>query len=60
MDLYILTTVIWVGCFIVVAVDSTYRRISPVFWRVASLFGGPFALLAYSLIREGLGIKQGK
>ena len=43
---------IWVGCFIVVAVDSAYRRISPVFWRLAALFGGPFALLAYSLVRE--------
>lgn len=60
MDYYILVTVIWVGCFIVVAVDSAYRRISPVFWRLAALFGGPFALLAYSLIRERSGREQGK
>jgi drug/metabolite transporter (DMT)-like permease len=60
MDFYILITVIWVGCFIVVAVDSAYRRISPVFWRMAALFGGPFALLAYSLIRERSGRKQGE
>jgi drug/metabolite transporter (DMT)-like permease len=60
MDFYILVTVIWVGCFIVVAVDSAYRRISPVFWRLAALFGGPFALLAYSLVRERSGRKQGE
>ena len=46
---------IWVGSFLVVAVDSAYRRISPVFWRLAALFGGPFALLAYGLIREKVG-----
>ena len=43
---------IWVGCFIVVAVDSATRGISPVFWRLAALFGGPFALLAYGIVRE--------
>ncbi len=52
MDLYILAIIIWVGSFIVVAVDSAFRRLSPVFWRLAALFGGPFALLAYSLVRE--------
>jgi hypothetical protein len=60
MDFYILITVIWVGCFMVVAVDSAYRRISPVFWRMAALFGGPFVLLAYSLVRERSGREQGK
>lgn len=43
---------IWVGCFLVVAIDSAYKRISPVFWRLAALFGGPFALLAYGVVRE--------
>ncbi len=43
---------IWVGCFIVVAVDSAVRGISPVFWRLAALFGGPFALMAYGIVRE--------
>lgn len=52
MDLYLLTTIIWVGCFLVVAIDSAFRNISPVFWRLAALFGGPFALLAYGLVRE--------
>ena len=52
MQLYIMAVCVWVGCFIVVAVDSAYRHISPVFWRLAALFGGPFALLAYSLVRE--------
>jgi len=49
---------VWVGCFLVVAVDSAFRGISPVFWRLAALFGGPFALLAYGLIRERAEKKQ--
>ena len=52
MDLGILAIIIWLGCFVVVAVDSAFQRISPVFWRLAALFGGPFALLAYGLVRE--------
>jgi hypothetical protein len=52
IDVGILTICIWLGCFLVVSVDSVYRKISPVFWRLASLFGGPFALLAYGIIRE--------
>ena len=48
---------IWVGCFLVVAIDSAYRGISSWFWRLAALVGGPFALLAYSLIREKAGKK---
>jgi len=52
MNIGIMLVVVWVGCFLVVAIDSAYRKISPVFWRLAALFGGPFALLAYSLIRE--------
>ena len=51
MDLGILTVAIWVGCFIVVAVDSAFKNISPVFWRLAALVGGPFALLAYGMVR---------
>ena len=47
--------VIWVGCFLLVAIDSAMRGISPVFWRLAALVGGPFALLAYALIRERAG-----
>ncbi len=57
-DLAILTTVIWAGSFAVVAVDSVARGISPWFWRFASLFGGPLALVAYGIIRE-MGGKQG-
>jgi hypothetical protein len=60
MNWYILPSIIWVGCFLVVAIDSTYRRISPVFWRLAALFGGPFTLLSYSLIRERGGKTQEK
>ena len=60
MDLYtlfVLGPVIWVGSFLVVAVDSAMRGISPVFWRLAALFGGPFALLAYGLVRTQAGNK---
>ena len=52
MDYYILVTVIWVGCFVVVAIDSAFKGISPWFWRLAALFGGPFTLLAYCFFRE--------
>jgi hypothetical protein len=51
-DWSILFLIVWLGCFLVVSVDSTYRKISPFFWRVAALFGGPFTLLAYGLVRE--------
>lgn len=51
MDFTILIIIIWVASFTVVAVDSAFRKISPVFWRLAALAGGPFVLLAYSLIR---------
>ena len=51
MSLIILGTIMWVGCFLLVSIDSAYQRISPVFWRLASLFGGPFALVAYGVVR---------
>ncbi len=57
MDLGILVISIWLGCFVLVAVDSALRRISPVFWRLAALVGGPFALLAYGIVRESAGKK---
>jgi hypothetical protein len=56
-ELSILMIIMWVGSFAVVAVDSAYRGISPVFWRMAGLFGGPFALLAYGLVRSKVGGK---
>lgn len=52
IDLGILALVIWIGCFVVVSVDSAYKKIDPVFWRLAALFGGPFTLIAYGIIRE--------
>ena len=52
MDLGILVISIWLGCFALVAVDSVLRRVSPVFWRLAALVGGPFARLAYGIVRE--------
>ena len=57
MDLDIIAVIVWVGCFVVVSVDSALRGVSPWFWRVATLFGGPFALLAYGLAREQGGKK---
>ena len=55
MDLGIIIIVIWLGCFLLVATDSAFRRISPVFWRLAALIGGPFTLLAYGIVREMVG-----
>jgi hypothetical protein len=52
MDLGILAIFVWLGCFLVVAVDSAMRGISPLFWRLAALVGGPFVLLAYGIVRE--------
>ena len=52
MDFGILVIGIWLACFLLVAVDSELRGISPVFWRLATLVGGPFALIAYGLVRE--------
>ena len=52
IDIGILAIFIWLGSFLVVAVDSAFRGISPVFWRLAALVGGPFALLAYGVVRE--------
>ena len=57
MDLDIIAVIVWVGCFVVVSVDSALRGVSPWFWRVAALFGGPFTLLAYGLAREQGGKK---
>ena len=58
MDLGILAIFIWLGCFVVVAVDSVMRGVSPVFWRLAALVGGPFALLAYGIVRELAGKRR--
>ena len=52
VDFFWVAVGIWAGCFVVVAIDSAYRRISPWFWRLAGLVGGPFALLAYGIVRE--------
>jgi hypothetical protein len=52
MNLSIFTLVVWVGCFAVVAIDSAYKKTSPIFWRLAGLFGGPIALAVYAWKRE--------
>jgi len=51
-QLVIIATIIWVGSFVVVSIDSVMRGISPIFWRMASLFGGPFSVVAYGIVRE--------
>ena len=51
IDLGFVAVFVWLGCFMLVAVDSVLRGISPVFWRLATLVGGPFALLAYGMVR---------
>ena len=52
IDVGILALTIWIGCFILVAIDLAWRGLSPVFWRLSGLVGGPFALLAYGTVRE--------
>jgi len=52
MELSNIVLAIWGGCFVVVTVDSGWRKINPVFWCLASLVGGPFALMAYGIVRE--------
>jgi hypothetical protein len=52
MDWGIAMVVIWVGCFGVVAIDAAYKKTSPIFWRLAGLFGGPIALAVYAWKRE--------
>jgi len=52
MDLGVLAIIVWFGCFLVVSIDSAFRGISPVFWRLAALVGGPFVLLAYGVVRH--------
>ena len=52
MDLVHMVQIIWFGCFVLVTVDSGWRKINPVFWCLASLLGGPFALLAYGIVRD--------
>jgi len=58
MDLDILVIGVWLGCFLVVSVDSALRGLSPVFWRLAALVGGPFGLLAYGITRELIGKRR--
>ena len=55
MGLDVLAIGIWLCCFLLVAIDSAFRGISPWFWRLAGLVGGPFALLAYGIVREQAG-----
>jgi len=57
MDFTIL--IIWLGCFLVVAIDSAFRGISPVFWRLAALVGGPLPCLPIACFASTIGRNRG-
>jgi len=52
IDLGILVIAIWLSYSVLVAIDLARHGLSPVFWRLSGLVGGPFALLAYGIARE--------
>ena len=58
IDLGILLIVILFACFLVVAINSAFRGISHMFWRLATLFGYPLVLLNYGIVRELIGKKK--
>ena len=43
---------VWLICIIWVAIDSGQRRISPVFWSLATVLSGPLGLVAYGIVRN--------
>jgi len=52
IDVGILVIAISLSYSILVAIDLAGHGLSPVFWRLYGLVGGPFTLLAYSIARE--------
>ena len=60
MDWQYLFFFAWFGSFLLISIDSAIQKIGPVFWRLAGLFGGPFALIAYGIAREQSIRKSGK
>ena len=49
---------IWLACIIWVAIDAGQRRISPIFWPLATVISGPLGLLAYGVVRELVSKKE--
>ena len=49
---------IWLACIIWVAMDAGQRRISPIFWPLATVVSGPLGLLAYGVVRELVSKKE--
>ena len=49
---FILGLLVWLICIIWVAIDSGQKRISPVFWSLATVLSGPLGLVAYGIVRE--------
>ena len=57
IDVCIFVIAIWLSYSVLVAIDLARHGLSPVFWRLSGLVGGPFNLLAYGIARE-LATKQ--
>ena len=49
---FILGLLVWLICIIWVAIDAGQKRISPVFWSLATVLRGPLGLVAYGVVRE--------
>ena len=49
---------IWLACIIWVAIDAGQRRVSPIFWPLATVISGPLGLLAYGIVRELVNKKE--
>jgi hypothetical protein len=49
---------VWLACIIWVAMDAGQRRISPIFWPLATVVSGPLGLLAYGVVRELVSKKE--
>jgi hypothetical protein len=58
MMLGIIWFLIWLACIIWVAIDAGQRRVSPIFWPLATVISGPLGLLAYGIVRELVSKKE--
>ena len=48
----IVVVIVWIAAIIWVSLDAGKRQISPVFWTIATLVGGPIDLVGYGIVRE--------
>ena len=56
--LVIIWFLVWLACIIWVAIDAGQRRVSPIFWPLATVISGPLGLLAYGIVRELVSKKE--